>query len=81
MQGRNIFMGVLALAVMSGTFGLVFLLFFAPIPDSSHDLVNVALGALLTAQGTVVSYYFGSSKSSRDKDQRANAQTPPESQA
>ena len=77
-HGKNIFMGILALAVLVGTYGLVFLLFFAPIPESSHDLVNVALGALLTALGTVISFYFGSSKSSRDKDQRNAAQATPE---
>ncbi len=74
-------MGLLAFAVISGTFGLVFLLFFAPIPESSHDPVNIALGALLTAFGTVLNFYFGSSKSSRDKDQRNTAQAPPEGQA
>jgi hypothetical protein len=78
MQGRNVFMGLLAFAVITGTFALVFLLFYAPIPDSSHDLVNIALGALLTAFGTVLNYYFGSSKSSRDKDQRNTAQAAPE---
>ena len=63
-------MGVLSILILSGTFGLVYLLMYVPIPEKSHDIINVALGALLTAQGTVVSFYFGSSKSSRDKDQR-----------
>ena len=38
-----------------------------PLPDGSSDVVFMLFGALVTGFGTVLQYFFGSSKSSTDK--------------
>lgn len=68
---RNIYMGIVGMVVIFATVALVAALFSIPIPDTNRDMVNVASGTLLGAFVSVVSFYFGSSKSSRDKDERA----------
>jgi len=41
---------------------------FAPMPDGGRDFANIILGFLLgTAVATIISFFYGSSKSSKDK--------------
>jgi hypothetical protein len=48
---------------------VIFLLAAHAIPPDNKDIVNIAIGALMTMAGTVVNYFFGSSKSSADKNE------------
>jgi len=47
---------------------LTTLLFFTEIPGNNKQLFYMAYGAVLTWVGTIISFYRGSSKGSRDKD-------------
>jgi multisubunit Na+/H+ antiporter MnhB subunit len=55
--------------------GVVILLVFRPVPLENKDIVNIALGTLLGMAVTVVGYFYGSSKSSSDKNEMLR---PPE---
>ena len=48
--------------------GVLTLLIFYPLPEVNKDIVNIAFGAILGMAVTVVSFFFGSSKSSSDKN-------------
>jgi len=58
---------ILAWIVVSGFFGLCWLLMKTTLPEGSNEVVFMLFGALATGFGTVLQYFFGSSKSSADK--------------
>jgi hypothetical protein len=71
-------MYILGAFISSGFFCLLGLLMFLEIPVSNKDLLYLSIGALLAAFSTVVGYFFGSSKSSADKnDLMMKGPTPP----
>lgn len=59
---------VLAIFVTVGFFGLLTMLCFVKLPDPSRDLINIMLGALGGGWLSIIAYYFGSSSSSKVKD-------------
>jgi len=65
---QKIFPYVLAGFIVLGFFALLFTLTYTDIPKENKDLVNMLIGALLTAFATVIAYYFGSSSGSAKKD-------------
>ena len=69
-MGKHYYMGFVGVLVLLASIGMVAALFIWPIPNANRDMVNVAVGTFLGAFVSVVGYYFGSSKSSRDKDER-----------
>jgi hypothetical protein len=52
-----------------GLFGVSYLLINNPVPESSRDALLILLGVLASAFTQVVSYFFGSSKGSSDKNE------------
>ncbi len=64
---ERVYMAILAMTIIAGTFYLGEVLLTKSIPTENRDIINVALGLILGLSGTVVGYYFGSSKSSSDK--------------
>ena len=58
---------VLAWTVVIGFFVLCGLLMWHKLPDGSNQAVFMLFGALSTGFGTVLSYFYGSSKSSAEK--------------
>ena len=67
---KNTFMGFVGALVMIASIGLVAALMAWPVPESNRDLLNILSGVLFGWGGAVVTFYFGSSKSSRDKDEK-----------
>ena len=41
---------------------------FHQLPPGNHDIILTLLGVVVGSCGTIVAFYFGSSKSSQDKD-------------
>ena len=66
------YMYILGGFVVGFAVAVVVALVFYPVPDPNRDIVNVSLGTLLGMAVTVVSYFFGSSKSSADKTEMLN---------
>ena len=66
---KEMFMYVLGGFVILCTAGIIFLLAIHAVPQDNMNIVNIAIGALMTMAGTVVNYFFGSSKSSSDKNE------------
>jgi len=64
---RDMNLYVLAWTVILGFFTLCGVLMRWPLPEGSNQVVFMLFGALSTGFGTVLSYFFGSSKSSNDK--------------
>ena len=64
---EKLVMPVLALGIVAISFLLVGILMFVNIPDSQENIVIYALGFLTSAATQVISFYFGSSQSSKDK--------------
>ena len=62
-------MFVLAALIIIGFFGVLIMLVFHEIPDKNKDALNLILGALIASFSALVSYFFGSSKGSSDKNE------------
>lgn len=68
-MNRSPIMAFVGIASVVASIGLMTALFVIPIPEGNRDLLNMSAGVLFGWGGGVVSFYFGSSKSSRDKDE------------
>ena len=65
---RDINLYLLAWLVVLGFFVLVSFMYFISLPEKNIGPINQLFGAMATGFGMVLQYFFGSSKSSKDKD-------------
>jgi len=63
----------LAVTVTLGFFSTLFYLIYQGTYEST---INLTIGSLLTAFATIVSYYYGSSKGSADKNKMISNELP-----
>jgi len=73
MKAKDIFFYVLGTVIVIGFFVVLIVLIKT---DKFPDSLNMAIGALLAAFGTVVGYFFGSSKGSAEKSELLNGKVP-----
>lgn len=59
---------LLAMVIVTLTFALFYMIMFRHVESVEKDILIYVLGALTTYVGTILSYYFGSSSSSKRKD-------------
>ena len=64
---KEIYMYLLGALIVVGFFFILFIIFKKQIPETNKDLGLLIIGALVAKFGDVVSYFYGSSKSSSDK--------------
>jgi hypothetical protein len=60
---------ILAIAVTLGFFGIIILLMFVNIDDDVKTVLDIMVGYLGASVNQVFGFYYGSSKSSRMKDE------------
>lgn len=72
--GSNLPMYLLAGVVVVGFFVLIGILMKYAVPEGSREVAFMLFGSLSTSFGMVVSYFFGSSKGSGDKNQMLRSQ-------
>ena len=63
---------IIAIGIVIGTFVLFYALLFKDINGASKDILLFVLGCVSSNVTQIVSYYFGSSKSSDDKIKAIN---------
>ena len=68
-KGRDIFMYILGGLIVAAFFGVIIVLLTVAMPDKNENMLYILLGALVAKFGDVVSYFYGSSKSSSDKNE------------
>lgn len=66
-------MEFLTVSTSLGFFAVVFALLWVEMPQHSHDVLLVLFGSLGTAWMAVISYFFGSSAGSANKDANKQA--------
>lgn len=59
---------IISSVVLAFALFLLVSLFFFDIPHSNKDLVNILLGAVIGWTGNIVSFYFGSTDKTGDKN-------------
>ena len=72
----NIFMFVLGGLIVLAFFATIAILVFFEIPQLNEDLLNISIGAEISAFTGVVMYFYGSSKGSADKNEMLHKSTP-----
>lgn len=68
MKGADITAGAVALSVLSILAFIAWALVYMPIPQENQNAITVLLGVVAAQVSGVVGYYFGSSASSKAKD-------------
>ena len=58
---------ILAWTIIAGFFGLIGAMIFVALPEGSNDIIYMLFGTLSAGFGSVMQYFFGSSKGSSDK--------------
>lgn len=70
------YMYILGATIVLGFFILLGILIFKAIPEPNKDMINLVIGTLLGAFMAVVTYFYGSSKGSKDKTDMLNQAKP-----
>jgi len=68
-EAKDRFMFALGALVMTSFFIILGLLIFVPMPENNKDVLYLIIGALIGFAGSVVNYFYGSSKGSADKNE------------
>jgi len=58
---------ILAWTIVVGFFGLIGIMMYVAIPAASNNIIYMLFGTLGAGFGSVMQYFFGSSKGSKDK--------------
>lgn len=62
------FRGAIALFVIIGSFGFLYLLVFIGIPGANKEILYMSAGLMLGLDATIINWYFGSSKGKEDQE-------------
>jgi len=73
-ENKELFMYVLAALMVVSILTIVAILIYVELPAANKDMLYMVIGALISAFTTVISFFFGSSKGSVDKNELLNKQ-------
>ena len=74
MKAKTVAKYTLAGLITLAFFGLLYLLLIHGVPTENKDILNITVGALISAFTGVVAFFFGSSQGSQDKTEIMNKQ-------
>jgi hypothetical protein len=77
-SGKTIYMYALAALFVIGYFCLIGFILVRVIPTENKDIALMLFGTLTAAVASIISYFYGSSKSSADKNEMLYKSTPTE---
>lgn len=69
MKKNEIAIFILAGSLIAGIFIMLGVLIFKEIPEANKELIYVVVGALVATLSSIISYFFGSSKGSTEKNE------------
>lgn len=72
---KDLLMYALGVCIVLCAVLVIVLLVYVELPAGNRDLVNIALGSLLSMAVSVTSYFFGSSRGSAHKTEALEATT------
>ena len=72
---RNALMLITGIVMLAAFLVIIYATLRIPIPDANRSAFDILLGAIMGSTGTIVTYYFGSSKSSADKNELLKQKT------
>ena len=78
MKTKNIFMYLLATVFIVGYFTLIAFILIRVIPADNKDIALMLFGTLTAGVAGILNYFFGSSKSSSDKNEMLYNSAPKE---
>jgi len=67
-KGKELYMYLLGIVIVLSIIGVICLLIFFAMPLINKDVLMVIVGVLAAKFGSVIDYFYGSSKSSADKN-------------
>lgn len=77
-NAKEIYMYLLAAVFIVGYFVLMGFILIKSIPVDNKDIALMLFGTLTATVAAIVSYFYGSSKGSSDKNEMLYKSTPPE---
>ena len=72
MNTKKIARYILGGLIVLGFFFILGLLLYKSIPEGNNEMLYLAVGSLIASFSTVVGFYYGSSESSQNKDEKLN---------
>lgn len=69
LKAKNTLMLITGLCILGAFLYLIYSVVNKPIFEANRDAFNILLGAVMGSSATLVTFYFGSSKSSSDKNE------------
>jgi hypothetical protein len=66
--GKTEIRHIIAIVYVIMSILFIYVLVFKPVPQENKDLINVLGGYVIGGVGTVLSFFFGSSKNEADKN-------------
>ena len=73
---KELYMYILGALIVLGIFVLTWFFLYKEMPATNKDIMLMLIGAMLAKFSDVVSYFYGSSKGSSDKNQMIYDSTP-----
>ena len=66
---KDIYMYVLGGLISVGFFFVLVLLIYKPMPSDNRDIFYLIVGALISFEGVIINYFYGSSRGSAEKSE------------
>jgi hypothetical protein len=76
-NAKELYMYILGALIVLGIFTITWFFLYKEMPGANKDIMLMLVGAMLSQFANVVSYFFGSSKGSADKNEMIYKSTPP----